>query len=129
MPGDRYEVRVEEPARAALTRLDGKSAAAIVSVLQILETDPWISMGGIGSVESAPFSYLRRRGYDIRRLKATEIRGWRIFYFVDRRKKRVLVKEIVSREEDEVTYQLGPHVQRLEDNFRRYFGGPRGRQR
>jgi len=119
MPRDRFVVRLEEPAATVLERLGEALAARVVSVLEVLVTDPWVSMGGIGSVESAPFQVLRDRGYDVRRLKATDIKGWRIFYFIDDPKRRVLVKEIVRREED--TYTSAPHVQRLQDNFSRYF--------
>jgi mRNA-degrading endonuclease RelE of RelBE toxin-antitoxin system len=120
MSSDRYTVRVEEPAASVLRGFTPDVQAAFVVVLSELETDPNVVVGGINWRDSRAFVALRRRGYPILRLKAKETQQWRVFYYVDKERKVVLVKEVVPREADEVTYGSGAHVQRLVENYNRF---------
>jgi len=121
MNSDRYVVKLEEPAEKSLMKLDPALQATFVVVLKELETDPYLSTtGGFKWRESKAFRALKQAGYDIRILKAVEIRTWRVFFYVDNRRHLVLVKEIVPRNAD--TYDLrSDHVRRLKNNFREYW--------
>jgi mRNA-degrading endonuclease RelE of RelBE toxin-antitoxin system len=125
MARERYTVRVEEPAATTLRSFDSDLRAVFVVVLEELETDPYINVGGVHWRESKAFGALRDRGYPIRVLKAKEIREWRVFYYADRKRRVLLIKEIVRREHDDVTYGSGPHVKRLVDNYNRFKLGRR----
>ncbi len=96
-------------------------------VLRELETDPYVEIGGTNWRESKAFMALKKRGFPIRILKGKEIKDWRVFYYVDHARRTVLVKEIVPRAEDDVTYKTGPHVRRLIDNYNRFRFGERRR--
>lgn len=115
--GERYVVRVEEPARTTLSSFDSELRAKFLRTLKILETDPFVSStGGFDWVESQAIIALRKAGYRIRRLKARAIVGWRVFYYVDDATPTVLVKEIVKREDD--TYDItSPLARRLKNNY------------
>ena len=101
--------------------------ADFLVVLAELETDPYIRIGGTDWRESKTFGTLRKRNFPIRILKGREIRAWRVFYYVDHKTRTVLIKEIVPRDEDDITYGTGPHVQRLIDNYNRFRFGERKR--
>jgi hypothetical protein len=101
--------------------------ADFLVVLRELETDPYIRIGGIDWRESKAFGELQRRNFPIRILKGREIKDWRVFYYVDDTTRTVLIKEIVQRDEDDITYGKGPHVQRLIDNYNRFRFGERKR--
>ena len=59
---------------------------------------------------------LRRRGYDVYRLKSKRLGRYRILYFVIEDRCRVLVKEILTREAD--TYDLNSdHFRRIVENY------------
>lgn len=123
LSSSRFEVRLEEPAKSCLAGFDAGLRAHFVVVLKELELDPYLSVtGGFDWKESQAFTALRKAGYDVRRLKARQLGDWRVFYYVDDRRHLVLVKEIVSRDDD--TYDLAsPHVQRLKENYRSYWSG------
>jgi hypothetical protein len=88
--------------------------------LRELEYDPWIESLKDGETGSMAVVILKRKGYDVRRLKVKDVTGWRTFYYVDTSKRKILVKEIIPRADD--TYELSaPHVRRLISNYRRYF--------
>ena len=118
-----YDVRVEEPAQAALASFDTGMRARVLRSLKVLEIDPLVSFtGGFDFVESRAVITLQNAGYRIRRLKARAIRDWRVFYYVDNRTRTVLVKEIVKRDDD--TYDIAsPLAQRLKHNYLNYFQG------
>lgn len=125
MSDSRYTLRLEEPAKSVLTDLSSKQKAYFIVVLEELETDPYMNIGGPNWRESKSFVTLKNKGFPIRFLKAREIRDWRIFYYIDNPTKTILVKEIVRREEDEITYKTGAHVKRLIDNYNRFRFGER----
>jgi len=120
---ERYDVRVEEPARTALAGFDTDLRARFLRTLKILETDPFVRLtGGFDWVESQTIAVLRRAGYHIRRLKARAIAEWRVFYYVDQQTWTVLVKEIVRRDDD--TYDISsPLARRLKENYRQHLQG------
>ena len=123
LAGERYDVRVEEPAQSVLISFDAQLRARFVRRMEILETDPYVSVtGGFEWVESQAFIALRNAGFHIRRLKARAISDWRVFYYVDERTRTVLVKEIVPRDED--TYDISsPLARRLKKNYVEYLQG------
>ena len=114
---ERYDVRVEEPAKSALSSLDPALRAKFLRTLKILETDPFVSFtGGFDWVDSKAFIALRKAGFDIRRLRARAVDEWRVFYYIDKKTATVLVKEIVKREDD--TYEVSsPLARRLKTNY------------
>jgi len=117
----RWVVKVESPAEEVLYGVDAELRATFIVVLQELETDPYLQIGGSQWRETKPFQQLRRAGFDIRILKAIEVQDWRIFYFVDSTRHTVLVKEIIPR--DDKTYSVTEeHVRRLKTNFLMYQG-------
>ena len=120
---ERYDVRVEEPAKTALSSLDPALRAKFLRTLKILETDPFVSFtGGFDWVESKAFIALRKAGFDIRRLRARAIADWRVFYYIDKKTATVLVKEIVKREDD--TYDVSsPLARRLKTNYLQHLQG------
>jgi mRNA-degrading endonuclease RelE of RelBE toxin-antitoxin system len=120
---ERYDVRVEEPARSALASFDPPLRAMFLRRMLILETDPFVSFtGGFDWVESKAFIALRNAGFPIRRLKARAIIDWRVFYYVDETTRTVLVKEIAHRDDD--TYDVSsPLAQRLKRNYVEYLQG------
>ena len=124
--GERYVLRWERSAREVVERLESEDkslAAAILSVVDLLATDPYYNRGGQAWVETKTFVALRNAGFPTRILKAQEIDGWRVFYFVIEKPKLVLVKELVPREDDEITYgRDAPHVQRLKRNYLKVMG-------
>jgi mRNA-degrading endonuclease RelE of RelBE toxin-antitoxin system len=123
LTGERYEVRVEQPAQSVLISFDAQLRATFVRKMQILETDPYVSFtGGFDWVESKAFIALRDAGFHIRRLKARAISDWRVFYYIDERTRTVLVKEVVPRDED--TYSISsPLARRLKKNYVEHLQG------
>lgn len=119
-----YEVRVEEPAKSALHSLmskDRSSAAGILRALQILKTDPDVHITGVRFTESKAVEFLRKQGFKIRSLKGFDFSGYRVFYFVDKGRKVVVVKEIIPRDDDTYEeHEPTPHIQRLRHNFLKY---------
>lgn len=119
-----YEVRVEEPAKSALYSLmsrDPSSAAGILRALEVLKTDPNVRITGVRFTESKAIKFLRKQGFKIRSLKGFDFSRYRVFYFVDKGRKVVVIKEIVPRDDD--TYEEHkptPHIQRLRQNFLKY---------
>ena len=120
---ERYDVRVEEPAKSALSSLDPALRAKFLRTLKILETDPFVSFtGGFDWVDSKAFIALRKAGFDIRRLRARAVDEWRVFYYIDKKTATVLVKEIVKREDD--TYEVSsPLARRLKTNYLQHLQG------
>jgi hypothetical protein len=123
----RFTLRFEEPAATVLRACPPELQAALVAVLAELEVDPYIKVGGINWRESKGFVMLQKQGYPIRIMKAREIQGWRVFFFLAQKQRVVLVKEIVRRESDAVTYGTAPHVQRLIDNYEQFRLGKKGK--
>lgn len=117
---DRFDVLIEEPAKTVLREMTMEEAAHLVAGLRELEYDPWVESLKDGETGSMAVVILKRKGYDVRRLRVKDVTGWRTFYYVDTSKRKVLVKEIIPRADD--TYELSaPHVRRLISNYRRYF--------
>jgi mRNA-degrading endonuclease RelE of RelBE toxin-antitoxin system len=123
LSGSEYVVKLEEPAESRLAGFESRLRARFVVVLRELELDPYLSVtGGFDWKESQAFTALRKAGYRVRRLKAQQLGDWRVFYYVDDKRRLVLVKEIVTRSDD--TYDAAsPHAQRLKENYRRYWSG------
>lgn len=117
-----YEVRVEEPAKSALHSLmsqDPSSAAGIVRALEVLKTDPDVHITGVKFTESKAIEILRQQGLKVRSLKGFDFSRYRVFYFVDRARSTVIVKEVIPRAADTYDPQV-PHIQRLRNNFLKY---------
>jgi mRNA-degrading endonuclease RelE of RelBE toxin-antitoxin system len=119
-----WEVVLEEPAISVLGNLDEREQHRFVQVLEELEADPRShDIGGNDWWNSCVVAALQERGYPIRRIKARSTREWRIFYFLDDERRRVIVKEIVKKTDD--TYgESGTqpeHVRRILDFYRLYF--------
>ncbi|MCU0293345.1 MAG: hypothetical protein MUF10_15360, partial [Thermoanaerobaculaceae bacterium] len=112
---DRFTVVIEEPARLALLGMERKDASQLIEGVRELEYDPFVRAMKDGETSSTAVGFLAKKGYDIRKLKVKDVRKWRIFYYVDTKRLKVLLKEIIAR--DDRTYELSaPHVQRLIDN-------------
>ena len=121
MARDRYRVVIEGAAKGAYLAMAGELKAAVYSALECLETDPYINVGGVHWKKSYAFRDLKKLGVDVQIFKAFEIQDWRTFFYVDEVAGTVVVKEIVSRETDALTYGLDrPHVRRLVENYRRW---------
>jgi len=117
-----YEVRVEEPAKSSLQTLitqDPPSAAGILRALEVLKTDPKVQVTGVKFTRSMAVATLRKEGYRVRTLKGWDFSDHRVFYFVDKVREKVIVKEVIERGID--TYeQNAPHIERLRENYARY---------
>jgi hypothetical protein len=117
-----YEVRVEEPAKSALHSLMSKdpySAAGIVRALKVLKADPNVHITGVKFTESKAVEILRQQGFKVRTLKGFDFSRYRVFYFVDRARSTVVVKEVIPRAADTYDPQA-PHIQRLRNNFAKH---------
>lgn len=117
-----YEVRAEEPAKSALYSLmskDPSSAAGIVRALEVLKIDPNVHITGVKFTESKAVEILRQQGFRVRTLKGFDFSRYRVFYFVDRARSTVVVKEVIRRAADTYDPQA-PHIQRLRNNFLKY---------
>ena len=117
-----YEVRVEEPAKSALHSLmskDPSSVAGILRALAVLKTDPDVHITGVRFTESKAVEILRQQGFKVRSLKGFDFSRYRVFYFVDRARSMVIVKEVIPRAADTYDPQA-PHIQRLRNNFLKY---------
>jgi mRNA-degrading endonuclease RelE of RelBE toxin-antitoxin system len=119
-----YQVKIEEPAKSALHSLMGKdpySAAGIVRALKVLKTDPDVHITGVKFTESKAVEFLRKQGFKIRSLKGFDFSRYRVFYFVDKDRRVVVVKEIIPRDDDTYEeHEPTPHIQRLRNNFLKY---------
>lgn len=118
----RYEVKVEEPAKSALYSLmsqNPSSAAGIVRALEVLKTDPGVYITGVMFTESKAVEILRQQGFKVRSLKGFDFSRYRVFYFVDRARSMVVVKEVIPRAADTYDPQAS-HIQRLRNNFLKY---------
>ncbi|HNX48699.1 MAG TPA: hypothetical protein PKL08_00930 [Thermoanaerobaculaceae bacterium] len=117
---DRFEVKIEKPAVEMLLEMDERDAALLSQGIRQLEVEPFPVSQKERETTSMAFAILVKRGYQIRRLKVQDVLGWRVFYYVDTRNQKVLVKEVIARTDD--TYApAAPHVRRLVENYRRYF--------
>jgi len=117
-----YEVRVEEPAKSALLSLMSKdlsSGAGILRALEVLKTDPDVHITGVKFTESKAVAILRQQGFKVRLLKGFDFSRHRVFYFVDRTRSTVVVKEVIPRAADTYDPQAS-HIQRLRNNFLKY---------
>ncbi len=117
-----YGVKVEEPAKSALYSLmskDPSSAAGIVRALEVLKIEPNVHITGVKFTESKAVEILRQQGLKVRTLKGFDFSRYRVFYFVDRSRSTVVVKEVIPRTADTYDPQA-PHIQRLRSNFLKY---------
>jgi len=117
-----YEVRVEEPAKSTLHSLmskDPSPVAGILRALAVLKTDPDVHITGVRFTESKAVEILRQQGFKVRSLKGFDFSRYRVFYFVDRARSMVVVKEVLPRAADTYDPQA-PHIQRLRNNFLKY---------
>ncbi len=119
MPGRRYRLVFERSAEETLGSIGIDVMAEVLASLECLETDPYLEVGGVFWKKSYAFRSLKKLGIDIRVFKAFEIQKWRVFFFIDEIAKTVMVKEIVRRRTDTLTFGVEqPHVQRLVENYR-----------
>lgn len=117
-----YEVRVEEPAKSTLHSLMGKdpsAAAGIIRALKDLRVDPYPDITGARFTQSKAVAILRQQGFKVRSLKGFDFSRYRVFYFVDKAKRTVVVKEVIPRAADTYDPQA-LHIQRLRNNFLKY---------
>lgn len=126
---DRWHVRVEEPARRQLRQAPLPIQAELLLALRELEVDPWPRYSTEGEVSLMVIRELRRHGYDIYRLKTRTIGRFRIFYFLQESRRRVLVKEIVRRSRDTYDNPEAPHIKRIIANYDRWHDAIDGRDR
>ncbi len=122
---DRFEVHIEEPAETVLLSMSENDAAWLYSAIKDFECDPWVHSERASETSSCAVGFLAGRGYDIRRLKVKDVLTWRVFYYVDRMRFWVVVKEIVPRDDDTYDNHAAPHIKRIVANFRRHFFGER----
>ena len=116
-----YKVSIESPAWDVLQEFEIDMRHTFLEALKELEIDPFFyEIGGRDWLNTRAFGELEKAGYLIRRLRARVIDPWRVFYFVSRAKKTVLVKEIVERAHDTyyVRRDAPEHVLRIKKNFR-----------
>lgn len=95
------------------------SAAGIIRALEILKTAPDVRITGVKFTESKAVEILRQQGLKVRSLKGFDFSRYRVFYFVDRARSTVIVKEVIPRAADTYDPQV-PHIQRLRNNFLKY---------
>ena len=102
----------------ALMDLPPDIRARVWSAFEELAVDPYPHHleADAGWLDVAMVKGLRRRGYDVYRLKSKRLGRYRILYFVIEDRCRVLVKEILIREAD--TYDLNSdHFRRIVENY------------
>lgn len=119
MAGGPYRLQIEPNAAETLEALPDEVKADFTVVLEVLRLHPrpgW-RLPGIYWREVKSFIKLRQEGVPANIFKAFEVQQWRVFYFLDKAKDLVLVKEIVCRDPD--PYQDEALAQRLRGNYRR----------
>lgn len=119
MAGGPYRLRIEPNAAETLEALPDEVRADFTVVLEVLRLHPqppW-RLPGVYWREVKSFTKLRQERVPANIFKAFEVQQWRVFYFLDKAKELLLIKEIVCRHPD--PYEDEALAQRLRDNYRR----------
>ena len=116
----RFSVVVGERAEAVLVSVGGQMAAKLYASFEELEIDPRShELGGRSWWNAKAVGALHKRGYPFYRVSAYEIKPLRVLYFIDEPRRRVLICDIV--EKDDNTYEPGAeHIRAIIRDFLEY---------
>jgi len=117
----KFELSAEE-ALAYIMRENEELGYKILTRLKILEYEPYPHLFSNYKLDSETVKFLKKQGYDIRKLWCSEFNKYRIFYFVDEDKELVIICEIIKREDDDITYgDNSPHIKRIKEAYKKHF--------
>jgi len=117
----KFELSAEETL-AYIMRDNKELGYKILKRLEILKYEPYPHFFGNYIFNSETVKFLKKQGYDIRKLWCSEFDTYRIFYFVDDKKELVIICEIIKRQDDNITYgDYSPHIKRIKEAYKKHF--------
>lgn len=120
-------VKFEQAAGEALAyifRDDEALAYKILARLDMLKADPFPHQFSDVTVNAKEVKFLKEQGMDVRSLKCSEFRAFRIFYFVDERRGLIIICEIIRR--NVAFNETAPHIERIKHAYLKHFEGDEG---